>query len=283
MDLSRASARSLRRPPPLPERLNMPVDKMEEMNRETWRLFRILAEFVDGFELMSDVGPAVTVFGSARTEPDNRYYQSAVQVGRELTEQGFAVITGGGPGIMEAANRGAFDAQGRSIGLNITLPMEQKPNPYQTHPLTFHYFFVRKVMFVKYARGFIIYPGGFGTMDEFFESLTLMQTLKIDPFPVVCVGTEFWQGLIDWMKQVMLERFGNISPGDTDYFHLTDDPGEAVAIIKRCYDQRCWLGPESPPISEAAGQATAEGTRIGVDPYRDPAKGGPAARDYPQM
>ena len=174
----------------------------ENLSKETWRLFRILAEFVDGFEAMHDITRGVTVFGSSRTPCDDPFYHQAVECGRRLVENDFAVITGGGPGIMEAANKGAYEASGTSVGLNISLPTEQQPNRYQTHELTFRYFFVRKVMFVKYACGFIIFPGGFGTMDEFFESMTLMQTLKIQPFPVICIGTKFWGGLVDWMRQI---------------------------------------------------------------------------------
>jgi hypothetical protein len=259
----------------------MPLDQLDEIGKETWRLFRILAEFVDGFEMMADIGPAATVFGSARTGPDDPYYQQAVATGRALAEADFTVITGGGPGIMEAANRGAFEADGRSVGLNIALPMEQKPNPYQTHELTFHYFFVRKVMFVKYASGFVIFPGGFGTMDEFFESLTLIQTLKISAFPVICMGTDFWGGLIDWMRQVMLERFENISPGDLDYFHLTDDVDEAVTLLKQFRDEQSWQAPASPKIPNAAALPTAEGTRMGVQPRTG--RKLPNGRNYPQM
>ncbi|WP_428387138.1 TIGR00730 family Rossman fold protein [Mucisphaera sp.] len=208
---------------------------------DTWRMFRIISEFVDGFEVMSAVGPAVTVFGSARTPETDPMYVKAVACGQKICEQGLAVITGGGPGIMEAANRGAKGCDGISVGLNIVLPHEQDPNPYQTHELNFRYFFVRKVMFVKYACGFILFPGGFGTMDEFFEALTLIQTEKIDNFPIVCVGTEFWQGLIDWMKSTMLEKHATISPQDLDLFHLTDDVDEAVEIVMKRYNHDEWM------------------------------------------
>ncbi|MAE64245.1 MAG: TIGR00730 family Rossman fold protein [Phycisphaeraceae bacterium] len=247
----------------------VPSEHADHYSKETWRLFRILAEFVDGFETMNDIGPAVTVFGSARTPRDDEVYRHAVRCGRLLVERGFTVITGGGPGVMEAANRGAFEAQGKSVGLNISLPTEQHANPFQNYELTFRYFFVRKVMFVKYASGFIIFPGGFGTMDEFFESMTLIQTLKIDPFPVVLIGKKFWSGLIDWMRTVMLDEFQNISPEDMDLFRLTDDVDEAVSIVQECHKQKSWLGPGSPPaISPAAAQPTGEGTRIGIDPMR---------------
>ncbi|MEX0774376.1 MAG: TIGR00730 family Rossman fold protein [Phycisphaeraceae bacterium] len=243
------------------------------MGNETWRLFRILAEFVDGFEGMTDAAPAVSVFGSARTPENDPYYQMAQRCGRLLAQSNFAVITGGGPGIMAAANRGAMDAGGRSIGLNITLPQEQKPNPYQTVELTFRYFFVRKVMFVKYASGFIIFPGGFGTMDEFFESITLIQTAKIEPFPVVCIGHEFWDGLIDWMRKTLRDGHQTIGPDDLNYFYVTDDVEEAVAIIRRCYEKECWLGPQPEPVTAGATERTAEGTRVGVAPRHDLSNG----------
>ena len=244
----------------------MDADRDFALGRETWRLFRILAEFVDGFETMSEVGPAVTVFGSARTKPDHPAYQQAVDCGRLICDKGFACITGGGPGIMEAANKGAFECGGTSVGLNIDLPHEQDPNPYQTHELSFRYFFVRKVMFVKYACGFIIFPGGFGTMDEFFEAMTLIQTFKIEPFPVVCVGKDFWGGLIDWMRHTMLDAYGNISPQDLDLFHLTDDINEAMDIVLSHHDREKWLQRIRPSIPETMSSTTAEGTRAGFDP-----------------
>ena len=243
----------------------MPLENDSDMSQETWRLFRILSEFVEGFETMSRVGKAVTVFGSARTEPGNVYYEQAVQCGKLLVERDFAVITGGGGGIMEAANKGAYQAGGTSVGLNISLPVEQTPNRYQTHELAFRYFFARKVMFVKYARGFIIFPGGFGTMDEFFESMTLIQTLKVAPFPVVCVGKKFWEGLTDWIRTTLLDEHQNISPQDMDLFHVTDDVAEAVKIISDSHEGEGLLG-ESQEISEQAAMRTAEGTRAGIDP-----------------
>ncbi|MCX5661775.1 MAG: TIGR00730 family Rossman fold protein [Planctomycetota bacterium] len=246
----------------------MSVEKDLDLGRETWRLFRIMSEFVDGFETMSGVGPGVSVFGSARTPSDNPYYEQAVECGRRLVENHFTVITGGGPGIMEAANMGAYQAGGKSVGLNITLPTEQKPNRYQTHELTFRYFFARKVMFVKYSHAFICFPGGFGTMDECFEALTLIQTLKIAPFPILLIGHEFWDGLIDWIKNVMLERHANIGPHDLELFHVTDDVAEAVDIVTRCYAKELSMGPKQPTIPQAASQTTAEGTRIGIDPKR---------------
>ncbi len=240
-----------------------------DLSHETWRVFRIMAEFVEGFELLASLGPAVSVFGSARTPPDNRYYKMADDFARLLVERDFAVITGGGPGIMEAANKGAAEAGGKSVGLNISLPMEQDPNPYQTHEMVFRYFFVRKVMFVKYARAFVNFPGGFGTMDEFFESLTLIQTLKIQPFPVICIGVEFWAPLIRWIDNVMLEKHQNISPEDMQRFRVTDDIEEAADLIKQCQDDQCWLGPEPEELPAHAAKPTGEGTRIGIDPrYR---------------
>ena len=256
----------------------MPYDKNIALSGETWRLFRIMAEFVDGFELMTGLGKAVTVFGSARTPEGDPHYAMARECGRLLAERGFATITGGGPGIMEAANRGAFEAKGTSVGLNIALPMEQQPNPYQTHELNFRYFFCRKVMFVKYASGFINFPGGFGTMDEFFESLTLIQTLKIAPFPVVCVGKAYWGGLVEWMRTTMRDEFATISPKDMDLFHVTDDVEEAMRIIVEHEPTQSWLEEPAPGLSgtpgarRAAVQTTAEGTRAGVEPgvRRDP-------------
>ena len=221
----------------------------QSMAQETWRLFRIMSEFVEGFETLSEVKNAVTVFGSARTPRDDPYYKTAVDCAAKLVEKDFSVMTGGGPGIMEAANRGAFEAGGTSVGLNISLPMEQEPNPYQTHELTFRYFFVRKVMFVKYAKGFIIFPGGFGTMDEFFESMTLIQTLKIKPFPVVLIGHDFWDGLVDWMGKVdparqVRRRF---PPNDLDLFRVTDRRGRSGRqSFIACFEDQCWVGPEMP-------------------------------------
>jgi uncharacterized protein (TIGR00730 family) len=201
-------------------------------DNDTWRVFRIMAEFVEGFETLSQLGPAVSVFGSARTDPSHKYYEQARKTGRLLAESGFAVITGGGPGIMEAANRGAKEAGGQSVGLNIMLPHEQRPNPHVTIQMDFHYFFARKMMFVKYANAFVVFPGGFGTMDEFFEALTLIQTDKVVHFPVYLVGTEYWKGLVDWIKGPMLTE-GAINEIDLDIFHVTDDEEEVVRDITR--------------------------------------------------
>jgi hypothetical protein len=188
-----------------------------------------------------------------------------VAFGRKLVESGYAVITGGGPGIMEAANRGAYEAGGKSVGLNISLPMEQDANPYQTHRLNFNYFFVRKVMFVKYAKGFVIFPGGFGTMDEFFEAMTLIQTLKIEPFPVVCIGHDFWDGLVKWMRGTMLGQFPTIDGEDMDLFRVTDDIDEAIAILRGVSDRNC----RRTVLGAHEGQMTAEGTRQGIVPRSD--------------
>ena len=228
--------------------LKMPIDDMK--GRETWRLFRIMAEFVEGFEELYDIGPAISVFGSARFESDNPYYEHTVEVARRLTEDGFAVITGGGPGIMEAANKGAFEAGGTSVGLNISLPMEQEANAFQSIALNFRYFFARKVMFVKYAMGYVIMPGGFGTMDEFFEALTLLQTQKIYPMPLVLFGTDFWEPVVDFMKKTML-RYGTISEEDLALIRLTDDPAEVARIM--C-EHRVWKA------SQVEGAGGAGGT-----------------------
>lgn len=199
---------------------------------EAWRVLRIQSEVVDGIEQLISVKSAVTVFGSARTAVDSPYYQSAELLGRLMAEAGIPVITGGGPGIMEAANKGAMEAGGVSIGLNISLPMEQDPNPYQTISLTFRYFFVRKFMFVKHAVGFVIMPGGFGTMDELFEALTLVQTGKVAPFPIVLVNKAYWQGMIDWLQDTMLQS-GNVNEVDMNLMQLVDTAEEAVDIIKQ--------------------------------------------------
>lgn len=199
--------------------------------QETWRIFRIMAEFVEGFEGLSKMGSLVTIFGSARAKPSDTYYKLAQKISKLLVKEGYGIVTGGGPGIMEAANRGASEANGVSIGLNITLPHEQKPNRYIKTLLNFRYFFCRKVMFVKYAKGFVIMPGGFGTMDELCEALTLIQTEKIHKFPVVLVGKEYWAGYINWMKKKMLGH-DFISSEDLDIFTVTDDADEVVRIIK---------------------------------------------------
>ena len=204
----------------------------EFTHTDPWRVFRIMGEFVEGFDELASLSRGIAIFGSARTKPDDPNYQAAQETGALLAAQGFAVITGGGPGIMEAANRGAFEAGGLSIGCNIELPFEQRPNQYQTLSLTFKYFFVRKMMFVKYSLGFVIFPGGFGTFDELFESLTLIQTRKIRNFPVVLFGSKYWSGMLDWFRDVVLPG-GKISDFDLDLFHVTDSPAEVVEIVNR--------------------------------------------------
>ncbi len=211
---------------------------MEDLAKsDTWRVFRIMAELVEGFEALNNIGPAVTVFGSARLKPGSPYYNKCLKVSEHLAKDGFAVISGGGPGIMEAANKGAQNANGTSIGLNIELPMEQTSNNFQDVHVDFRYFFVRKLMFVKYAVAYVIFPGGFGTMDELFEALTLIQTKKIRSFPVVLVGKDYWQGMIDWMKNSLLDM-GAINAEDIDLMHIVDEPEEVCAIINKRYKDR---------------------------------------------
>lgn len=209
--------------------------KLEGEN--SWTMFKVLAEFVDGFETLNKLEPCISIFGSARTKPDDASYQLTVDVAKRLVEAGFGVITGGGPGIMEAANKGAYMNGGLSVGLNINLPFEQSHNPYidPDKNIDHRYFFVRKVMFVKYAQAFVAMPGGFGTLDELFEVLTLIQTKKITKVPVILVGKEFWQGLVDWVKDTMLDKYGNISPADMDMIPITDDVDEVVQIIEEFY------------------------------------------------
>lgn len=204
---------------------------------EAWRVFRIQAELIDGIETLNDLGLAVSIFGGARFDEESPYYHAAMEMAALLAQKDLVIITGGGPGIMEAANRGCIEAGGKSIGLNIDLPHEQAANKYQTLSLSFRYFFVRKMMFVKYAMAYVIFPGGFGTMDEFFESLTLIQTARIRSFPVILFGTEYWQGLLEWIKDSMLVN-GCIEEDDLKLFHLVDDPAEAAAIIY-AYQKNC--------------------------------------------
>jgi uncharacterized protein (TIGR00730 family) len=201
---------------------------------DPWRMFRIIAEFVEGFEVLSGVGKAVSIFGSARLKPDNKYYKLTEEIAYLLAKEKYAIITGSGPGLMEAANKGARRAKGHSIGLNIEIPTEQKSNPYVDTLLNFHYFFVRKVMFVKYAKAFVIMPGGYGTMDEFFEAINLIQTLRIPRFPVVVFGSDYWNGLIDWLKTTMVKE-GCISKSDLDIFTVADKPEDVVKIIRNFY------------------------------------------------
>jgi len=210
----------------------------EIKTNDSWALFKIMGEFVYGFENMSKIGPCISLFGSARLKPGSTYYELATKVAHKVVDQGYGVISGGGPGIMEAANKGAFEGDGTSVGLNIDLPFEQNDNPYIDHDknLYFDYFFVRKVMFVKYAQGFIVMPGGFGTLDELFEALTLIQTGKIDKFPIILVGTEFWQGLLSWVKNMVCEKFNNINPKDLDLIQLVDHEDEVVQILDDFYE-----------------------------------------------
>ncbi len=232
---------------------------------ETWRIFRIMSEFVEGFEAMSQVPPGVAVFGSARTPRGHRHYLMAEQLAAELVKQGFAVITGGGPGIMEAANKGAVEAGGVSVGLNIYLPEEQVANDFQNVSLDFRYFFCRKVMFVKYSVAFVCLPGGFGTMDEFFESMTLIQTEKAEPFPVMLIGSEFWTPLVDWMREYQLDKNAFISPEDANLFEITDDVAAAAARIRELHER--WTKAAAERKGDRPSM-TAEGTYTGRQPQR---------------
>ena len=211
----------------------MDRDIVDFTKEDPWRVFRIMSEFVDAFELMARVPPPrVTIWGSARTREETPYYEQARTLARRLAEEGYSVVTGGGPGIMEAANRGAAEANGNSVGLNITLPFEQAPNPYATHKMEFRYFFCRRVMFVKESSGVVVMPGGLGTLDEFFEVITLKQTGKIRGLPIILFGRSYWQGLLDWMRDTLLAEAA-ISPGDLDLFHVTDDTEEVVGLLKQ--------------------------------------------------
>jgi len=209
----------------------------ESQAHSSWQIFKIMAEFVDGFETLNKIGPCITIFGSARTKPGNKYYELTVEIAQRLAEEGFGIITGGGPGIMEAANKGASIAGGKSVGLNIELPFEQHANPYidRDKNLNFDFFFVRKVMFVKYSQGFIMMPGGFGTMDEFFEVVTLIQTGKFKQSPMILVGKSYWGGLIKWIKETMGEAEHNINPEDLDLIHLFDTADEVVNFLLNYY------------------------------------------------
>lgn len=248
-------------------------------NPDAWRVFRIMAEFVDGFEALEQLGKAVTVFGSARTRPDDPFYKVAEKTSRLLVKAGFAVITGGGPGIMEAGNKGAIEAGGQSVGLNIALPHEQESNSYQTIGLDFHYFYARKVMFVKYAQAFICFPGGYGTLDEMFETLTLIQTGKIEPRPIILFGSAHWGGMIEWMRSTLAPHF--INEGDVNIFRLVDSPEEAVRLMKQGMRRPWWRPAIEPkpstglaglrrttPLSGSHASCTGEGTRYGQRPAR---------------
>ena len=206
---------------------------------DSWQIFKIMAEFVQAFETLSKIGPCVSIFGSARTKPDNQYYKIGEDIAQKLTKKGYGIITGGGHGIMEAANKGAHSGNGKSVGLNIDLPFEQEANKYIDNDklINFDYFFVRKVMFVKYAQGFVVMPGGVGTLDELFEAITLIQTKKIGAFPIVLVGKDYWNGLLDWIKNVMLKKENNISPEDLELFTLVDNADDAVKFIDNFYSK----------------------------------------------
>jgi len=223
------------------------ADIIDKPVKDLWRIFRVMAEFVEGFDELGPIGPAVSFFGSSRAKPNQKYYKLAERTASEIVKAGFAVITGGGSGIMEAANKEAAEAGGRSIGLNIELPLEQIPNEYQNLSLHFRYFFCRKVMFLKYAHGFIVFPGGYGTMDEFFESLVLIQTLKQASFPVILMGSEYWDGLVKWMNEKMLKEHNHISPEDMDVFTVVDEPEAAVKIIVDFKEAKGPVGIELPP------------------------------------
>jgi uncharacterized protein (TIGR00730 family) len=239
--------------------LERPV-RPDFLESDPWRVLRIQSEFVEGFDALAAVGPAVTVFGSARAKPAQRYYRMARELGQMLGRQGYAVITGGGPGIMEAANRGCQEVGGLSVGCNIELPMEQGLNPYVDLGVEFRYFFVRKVMFVKYADAFVILPGGFGTLDELFEALTLIQTKKIQHFPVILMGSDYWDGLIGWIRSRLLAE-ATINPEDVDLLRVTDDPGEASQIITAYVTQRRKEAAETAPETAAIPEAEAAPAR----------------------
>ena len=212
-------------------------DWNEIKTNDSWSIFKIMGEFVRGFETLQRIGPCISIYGSARTGPETEVYAQARAVGKALSDRGYGVITGGGPGVMEAGNRGAHDVGGTSVGLNIELPFEQHNNPYidSDKSIDFDYFFVRKVMFVKYSQGFVVMPGGFGTMDELFEALTLVQTSKVDPVPIILYDSKFWAGLVEWLKSTMLNQYRTISPGDPDLLHLCDTPEEVVKVIDDFY------------------------------------------------
>lgn len=209
----------------------------EIRTNDSWAIFKIMSEFVNGYESMARIGPCVSIFGSARTKPEDKYYQLAESIAYKITKAGYGVITGGGPGIMEAGNKGAHRGEGISVGLNIELPFEQHFNPYidKDKNLNFDYFFVRKVMFVKYSQGFVVMPGGFGTLDELFEAITLIQTKKIGKFPIILVGSQFWKGLIDWVKEIMINQEKTVSPGDLDLIQIVDTEDEVVEALDNFY------------------------------------------------
>ncbi len=211
-----------------------------EKSHDSWSVFKIMGELVEGYEKLSQLGPCVSIFGSARTKPDNKFYKETVEISESIVKLGLGVITGGGPGIMEAANKGAQKAGGVSVGLNIDLPHEQMPNPFidSDKVIDFDYFFVRKVMFVRYAQAFVVMPGGFGTLDEFFEAITLIQTNKIERFPVILYGSEFWSGCIEWIKNIVCKKFNNVSKDEMFLFEIVDSKNEIIEILKKFYDKK---------------------------------------------
>ena len=211
-----------------------------EKSHDSWSVFKIMGELVEGYEKLSQLGPCVSIFGSARTKPDNKFYKETVQISESIVKLGLGVITGGGPGIMEAANKGAQKAGGVSVGLNIDLPHEQMPNPFidSDKVIDFDYFFVRKVMFVRYAQAFVVMPGGFGTLDEFFEAITLIQTHKIERFPIILYGSEFWSGCIEWIKNIVCKKFNNVSEEEIFLFEVVDSKNEIIEILKKFYDKK---------------------------------------------
>ena len=211
-----------------------------EKSHDSWSVFKIMGELVEGYEKLSQLGPCVSIFGSARTKPDNKFYKETVEISESIVKLGLGVITGGGPGIMEAANKGAQKAGGVSVGLNIDLPHEQLPNPFidSDKVIDFDYFFVRKVMFVRYAQAFVVMPGGFGTLDEFFEAITLIQTHKIERFPVILYGSEFWSGCIEWIKNIVCKKFNNVSEDEMFLFEVVDSKNEIIEILKKFYDKK---------------------------------------------
>ena len=211
-----------------------------EKSHDSWSVFKIMGELVEGYEKLSQLGPCVSIFGSARTKPDNKFYKETVEISESIVKLGLGVITGGGPGIMEAANKGAQKAGGVSVGLNIDLPHEQMPNPFidSDKVIDFDYFFVRKVMFVRYAQAFVVMPGGFGTLDEFFEAITLIQTHKIERFPVILYGSEFWSGCIEWIKNIVCKKFNNVSEDEMFLFEVVDSKNEIMEILKKFYDKK---------------------------------------------
>jgi len=218
------------------KRIDFEKLKEDFTQEDTWRVFRIMSEFVEGFEVLSQAGDAVSMFGSSRTKPNSKHYKLTEETAYLLAKEGYAVITGSGPGLMEAANKGTRRAKGKSIGLNIQIPCEQKPNKYVDLLLDFRYFFVRKVMFVKYAKAFVIMPGGYGTLDEFTEAINLIQTERIAKFPVILVGKEYWKGMVDWLRNTVLKE-GNISKEDLNIFKVVDKPKEVVEVIKKFYEK----------------------------------------------